>query len=1222
MLFERAPDLLFMENDEEGEIASLLNRAGFSDWREARRIFIRLGRDETQRRVLGEVLPALLLRLSGAAGPDRVLTHFDRLVSTHKDPLALYQFMVDNPRAIEILVTLFSSSQYLSEILFRNPDYLPWLVQQKLIYHPKKLEALYQETLAVVQAISDPEEQLNALRLFQRREFLRIGLSDLLDQFALPAATRQLSHLADSMVRVILRIAAKQTGLPVNEEGYPVGFAVIAMGKLGGRELNYSSDIDLLFVSQSDRESYHNLGQMVIDDLTRITSEGFLYRVDMRLRPWGHVGALVPPISGYLNYLRTSARLWEKQAMLKARVLAGDETVGSELLLQANALLYTLDPEIIRKEVYGMKQMTEDFLKTKGRSWGEVKLGEGSIRDIEFVVQYLQLAYGGRQPEIRIRNTLEALRRLAKYDLLPADKFRLLTEGYTFLRTIEHHLQMMNYRQTYTLPADPEALIDLARRLGFQGESAGEQFLARYQQYSTAIRQVYLKYMENPEMEPPSELITPSPEVRHHIDRMDPSYSTVFSRKDIRRHASLAQSLSRENQVEVEAVPLEDEFWRATIVAYDYPGELSLICGLMFVYGFNIHDGNVFTYEPPGEDNSSDQRRKIVDVFTVKGRTRRVTHEMWKQYASDLASLLTKMQAGQKQEARIDLAKRAAAALAGRTVETVTLYPIKIDIDNETSDKYTMLRIDALDTIGFLYELTNALAFNQVYIARMEIETSGTRINDVLYVTGSDNQKIVDPARQRELRTATVLIKHFTHLLPHSPDPESALLHFREFIGQLFRQADWPDQLASLEKPDVLQSLARLLGVSDFLWYDFLRMQHDNLFPVVSNTEALKSMKTREQLQSELEAALRNVNRELVSGEKESWRQVVNDFKDREMFRIDMRHILGHTAEFWEFSEELTALAEVVVNTTFHLTCEDLRRIFGQPLLEDGSPARMSVCALGKCGGRELGFASDIELMFIYSGNGKTSGPKFITSAEFYEKIVTEFLSAIKAKQEGIFQIDLQLRPYGKAGSLAISLEAFRRYFVPGGPAWPYERQALVRLRSIAGDRDLGQIIESLRDEFVYTGEPFDVVAMRGMRERQIRHLVKAGTFNPKHSPGGLVDVEYLVQGLQITHGQANPALRTTNTRAAMGVMAENGILSEEDFTRLRKAYTFLRWLIDSLRMVAGNSKGLTVPPADSEEFAFLARRLLYGDDLARLTADLIHHTSFVQEVNRRLLGG
>jgi glutamate-ammonia-ligase adenylyltransferase len=143
---------------------------------------------------------------------------------------------------------------------------------------------------------------------------------------------------------------------------------------------------------------------------------------------------------------------------------------------------------------------------------------------------------------------------------------------------------------------------------------------------------------------------------------------------------------------------------------------------------------------------------------------------------------------------------------------------------------------------------------------------------------------------------------------------------------------------------------------------------------------------------------------------------------------------------------------------------------------------------------------------------------------------------------------------------------------------------------------------------------------MRAMRERQIRHLVKGGTFNAKYSPGGLVDVEYLVQGLQITHGHGNPNLRLTNIRKAMAVLATAGILSPDDYTRLRRAHTFLRWLIDGLRMVRGNAKDLTVPPAGSEAFAFLARRLRYGNDVAQLRDDLECHTSCVQELNVRLL--
>ena len=179
----------------------------------------------------------------------------------------------------------------------------------------------------------------------------------------------------------------------------------------------------------------------------------------------------------------------------------------------------------------------------------------------------------------------------------------------------------------------------------------------------------------------------------------------------------------------------------------------------------------------------------------------------------------------------------------------------------------------------------------------------------------------------------------------------------------------------------------------------------------------------------------------------------------------------------------------------------------------------------------------------------------------------------------------------------------------------------MVKLRPIAGNPGLGHHAASLRDQFVYSGEPFDVTAMRAMRERQIRHLVTGGTFNAKFSLGGLVDLEYLVQGLQITHGHRDLSLRLTNIREEMAALAHAGILSPDDYTRLRRAHTFLRWLIDGLRMVRGNGKDLTVPPADSEAFAFLARRLRYGNDVAQLQSDLTSHTSSVQELSTQLLG-
>ena len=736
-------------------------------------------------------------------------------------------------------------------------------------------------------------------------------------------------------------------------------------------------------------------------------------------------------------------------------------------------------------------------------------------------------------------------------------------------------------------------------------------------------------------MQPEKKFQNPEPEnnaLSRHIERMDPSHTDTFSKNEIAHHAQLTEQLDSDHLVEIEAVHLESGAWRVTIVAFDYLGELSLICGLMFVHGMNIHGGEVFTYEPlPADEKTSrrskpggmDARRKIVDVFTVKPERFEVQPDFWVDYKEELSELLQLMDIGQRREARGALASRVAAVLQENAGEMTPLYPIEIEIDNQASEKYSILYIESIDTIGFLYELTNALAYSRIYIARVVIDSIGNRVRDVLYVTDDKSQKITSPARLRELRAAIVLIKHFTHLLPHSPNPVSALLHFREFMAQLFERSNWPDELTSLERPEVLDAIARLLGVSDFLWDDFLRMQYANLFPVVRDVETLDTSKSRQQLQHELEAALLPIHTvpQLPLGNAQ-WIQVINAFKDREMFRIDMRHILGHTLEFSEFAEELTDLAEVVVNSVYHLSAEDMRSVNGTPFLEDGSISQMAVVALGKCGGRELGFASDIELMFIYTGNGTTGGPDVITSAEFYEKVVQFFVQAIHARREGIFQVDLQLRPYGKAGTMAVTLESFKRYFTPGGPAWAYERQALVKLRPIAGDVELGKQIEAMRDAYIYTGEPFDVTSMRAMRERQLRHLVPAGSFHPKYSPGGLVDVEYLVQGLQITYGHQNPALRVTNTRSAMAVLAQSGILANEDYTHLRKAHTFLRWLIDSLRVVRGNAKDVTIPLSHTEEFAFLARRLRYGKDINQLVQDLEIHSANVAEINHRLLSG
>jgi glutamate-ammonia-ligase adenylyltransferase len=1192
---------------------------GFADWKEAQAIFQRLAARDAAG--LEMILPYLSHALEAAADPDRSLVNFSRFADMQGT--GLYRELGQNPRVIEMLVTLFSASPFLTEILLRTPDPLQLLKQRSVLTERKTIDQFQGEAQAAYRATTTDFGKLDALRLYQRRQLLRIGTSDFLGLYDLRTVFSQLSRMAIGLVRTCLALAVEQAGVPADD------LTILAAGKLGGWELNYSSDIDLLFAAREEHPDIQRLVKQFIDIVSRTTSEGFLYRVDLRLRPWGHDGPLVNTRDGYLQYLKVHARPWERQAYLKTRTIAGNLGLGEELRKEIEPYLFQLPAEEVRSSILAMKLRTEEFLRKKGRKWGEVKLGEGSIRDVEFVVQSLQLIH----PSVRTRATLKAIRQLLEDGYLSqADAFTL-TEGYIFLRTTEHYLQMIDYRQTYTLPADTIALGLLARRLGFIGAEAGERFVEQYERHSAAIRTVFLKYVGNEAGKEAAASAEASPEVRQHLARMDASYAATFNEEEIHQHAQMAEKVSRETPAIVYTREMEHSQWRLTVIGYDFLGELSLICGLMFVYGMDIIDSHVFTYESQAKETSqpskpagfhrggrarrfqpSGDRPKIVDVFTVRSMgPEPVTTEVWERYTEDLKGLLLKLQAGQRREAQGELARRVGAAFPGAKDEVVPLYPIDIEIDNEASEKYTVLKIGTADTMGFLYEFSNALAMNHVNIARMDVRSIGKRVSDTIYVTDDKGRKISDPERQRELRAATVLIKHFTHLLPHSPNPQAALLHFREFLAQLFNRPNWPDELAKVERPEVLDALAQLLGVSDFLWDDFLRMQYSNLFPVVRDVDELAAPKTAEALQQELESAL---------AQAADWREGLNAFKDREMFRIDMRHILGYTQEFWDFSEELTSLAEVVLKAVYDRVLDELRVRYGDPQKEDGSACPAALFGLGKFGGRELGFASDIELTLIYVGEGQTRGPKVLPVNEFFEELIQEFVRSIQARQEGIFRIDLQLRPYGKAGSLAVRLDAFERYYAPGGPAWGYERQALVKLRPLLGDPNLIGRVGNLRDQYVYHGEGFDVTAMRAMRERQLRHLVTAGTFNAKYSPGGLVDLEYLVQALQIIHGADLPELRVTNIREAMAELAKAGILSEADYGRLRKAHTFLRWLIDSLRVVRGNTRDVNIPPFESEEFAFLARRLRYGQDTARLKEDLAQYQGNVQEISIKLLGG
>ncbi|MGH9850333.1 MAG: hypothetical protein ACREBD_10890, partial [Blastocatellia bacterium] len=221
---------------------------------------------------------------------------------------------------------------------------------------------------------------------------------------------------------------------------------------------------------------------------------------------------------------------------------------------------------------------------------------------------------------------------------------------------------------------------------------------------------------------------------------------------------------------------------------------------------------------------------------------------------------------------------------------------------------------------------------------------------------------------------------------------------------------------------------------------------------------------------------------------------------------------------------------------------------------------------------------------------------KPIDNGLFFELLAQQIIEFIEAREKGIFHIDLRLRPHGKAGALATPFEQMANYYRVKGEAAPFERQALIKLRWVARDETLGRRVEAQRDRFTYSDAPWDWENALHLRRRQMRELVKPGQINVKYSAGGIIDIEYAAQYLQLLHGKNHPELRVTSTLEALDQLRRLSVISEAEHDALSAAYLFLRNLIDALRIVRGDASDLVLPEENSEEFKSLARRLGYRE--------------------------
>jgi len=404
-------------------------------------------------------------------------------VSPHWQELAPHITALPPGPWLDTLPRVFAASEFVARGCVQQPALLQELVTSGDLLRAYPAGDLTARVAKFLNDAADEPALKTRLRRLRRREMLRIAWRDLAGWADLDETLATLSEFADACVDgALARLhawAVAKSGEPQGEQsGKPQRLVVLALGKLGGQELNFSSDIDLIFAYPeegetqgaaplSNHEFFIRLGQSLINVLHENTADGFVFRVDMRLRPNGASGPLALSFGAMEHYYQTHGREWERYAFIKARVIAGDIQAGAELLK-------TLKPFVYRKYLdYGtiesirdMKAMIERETARKGMH-GNIKLGRGGIREIEFIAQTQQLIRGGREPQLQERRLLTVLPRMVAAGCMDARTGEELTQAYIFLRNIEHRLQMAADQQTQQLPTDEAGERRLAFASGF-----------------------------------------------------------------------------------------------------------------------------------------------------------------------------------------------------------------------------------------------------------------------------------------------------------------------------------------------------------------------------------------------------------------------------------------------------------------------------------------------------------------------------------------------------------------------------------------------------------------------------------------------------------------------------------------------------------------------------------------------------------------------------------
>jgi len=496
--FWELADFLTEGNIAQSEAIEDLRRLGFKNPESALELIAALldtkkgGLTHRGRILTRRVIPAFLGRVIASPDPDAALVNLERFISGIGWRTSIFAVLAENPELLELLSRLFSTSGYLSGFLIRHPEYLDVLTLKDVIKEFGSREEMVGELKKILSEEEEYEGKLDAIRRFKHVETLKLCLRDLNREVDPIYVGNFLSMLAESVLEVGLLLAGEVLGSTLGRKGTPEDIIILGMGKLGGMEMSYNSDLDIIFIYKGDEhEFFSKLGQKVISILSIPTNEGFAYKIDTDLRPSGRSGTLVTSFEAFKRYHEQSARLWERQALIRARPSAGNMDLGREVMKTIEYFVYKQPLQVdFQKEIYHLRARMEKEIAREDKIRLNLKTGKGGIVDIEFLIQMLQLKSGLYYEGVRKQNTLEALNGLRKCGVIDEMVFIKLKDGTYFLKKLENLLRLLHDRSISELHESDFHKLALELDMKENGEKLREIYISKTEE----IREIYEKY--------------------------------------------------------------------------------------------------------------------------------------------------------------------------------------------------------------------------------------------------------------------------------------------------------------------------------------------------------------------------------------------------------------------------------------------------------------------------------------------------------------------------------------------------------------------------------------------------------------------------------------------------------------------------------------------------------------------------------------------------------